>query len=163
MKSTQAYIDEMMKMYRSVPTQTENTPPPTTQPLAPSLPTTDGVGGLLVQVTTLRNLYAVKNAQVTILKDGEVIDKATTDESGRTKVFSLKAPSKNYSESAGSSILPYAIYEVRVSADGYVDNITIDVPVFSTVTSIQPIDLILLSASENDSPQINQGAGEYPL
>lgn len=161
MKSIENYKEEMLKMYRQV----KKDPPtiPTAISPQPPLPTTDGIGGLLVQVTTLKYLYAVPNARVRVLKDGEVIDTDTTDESGRTKVFSLSAPSKDYSETAGSTVLPYAVYEVEVMADGFVENVTISVPVFSTVTSVQPVDLLLLSASENDSPQINDGAGDYQL
>jgi hypothetical protein len=161
MKSIEIYKQEMLKMYR----QAKKDPPtlPTAAPVQPPLPTTDGIGGLVVQVTTLKNLYAVPNAKVTVLKDGEVVDTDTTNQSGRTKVFSLSTPSKDYSESAGSTVLPYAVYKVVVEADGFLENITNDVPVFSTVTSIQPVDLMLISASQNGAPEINEGAGEYPL
>ena len=155
-KSVESYIDEMMKMHQSRAVK------PTAAPIIEPAPQKDEVGGLLVQVTTLKGLYAVPSARVSVLKGEQMIDTDQTDQSGRTKVFSLTAPSKNLSASAGANVLPYEIYQVEVMADGFAPALIRDVPVFSTITSIQPVDLILMSAS-NGKEQVSEGAGEYPL
>lgn len=155
-KSVESYIDEMMKMHQSRAVK------PAIAPTFETEVQKDEEGGLLVQVTTLKGLYAVPSARVSVLKGEQVIDADQTDQSGRTKVFSLPAPSKSLSATAGANALPYEIYQVEVMADGFAPSLIRDVPVFSTITSIQPVDLILLSAS-NGKEQISDGAGEYPL
>ena len=110
-------------------------------------------GELIVNVTTLRELYPVKSAKVTVFKgtmdNMEEIDSSFTDESGKTKVFKLKAPNRSLSEKAGEKELPFAEYNILVSADGYVEQAFMNVPVFSGVTSLQNADLTLLASSGN--------------
>ncbi len=162
MKSIESYKEEMMKLYKmsgqsaptastvvdkteSLPKQNEKTP--NTTPRANSQ-MQDGTGGLVVWVTTLRNLYAVPNARVEVYdRNNTLIDFATTDISGRTRQFILKTPPKNYSDDPTQTQLPYAFYRINVKADGYVEQNLERVTVFPTITSIQPVDMILNSAS----------------
>lgn len=168
LKSIEEYKQEMMRLYRAsnqekavpavaspeaVQTPPSGRPEPT-QPLTPPIVNEqmpDERGGLLVWVTTLRNLYAVPNALVTVRDDqtGEVIDTATTDISGRTKIFVLPTPPKNFSDDPTATQRPYSLYNVNVKADGYNEQNFLNVPVFPTITSIQPVDMILNSASNN--------------
>lgn len=127
-----------------------------------------GSGGLTVRVTTLKGLYPVPDAKVTIFlgsgDDRTVLDTSTTDESGKTPVFRLETPSKALSESAGALELPYANYNIAVSADGFVENISLNVPVFPDVVSVQTVDLMQTAASGgNMAPQITDEGQKYEL
>ena len=129
----------------------------------------DGAGGIQVNVTTLRRLYPVKNALVTIFTGTRdnmtVIETDITDESGQSKVFTLKAPPRADSQQVeNDGRLPYANYNISVRNDGYVEQIAMNVPVFSGVVSIQGIDLLPISAAgSNVSPQIINQSNQYNL
>lgn len=143
MKTIEEYKQEMLNLYSKVkvtPVQATPEPLPPTQ-----LP--DEEGGLLVFVTTLRNLYGVENARVSVLNENdEEIDVDFTDKSGKTKTFLLPTVPKNYSEDSTSTVRPYSVYKVRVTADGYEEKRFDSVAVFPTITSILPVDMVLTSA-----------------
>lgn len=127
-----------------------------------------GRGGLQVIVTTIKGLYPLKGATVTIFKGPyeqmQVIDRALTDESGKTKVFNLEAPPKSLSESAGSQVRPYANYNISISADGFLEQVNMNVPVFDGVVSLQNADLILNSAAGKDGkPRFFDETEDYNL
>lgn len=151
----------MLKMYNSI---NKATPIPAVSP--PQNPKT--TGGLIGIVTTIRSLYPVKNAKVTVFR-GEypnmtVIDTALTDQSGRTKVFFLPTPEKSLSLQEDNSELPYAVYNMLIEADGYVKNIHLNIPVFSGVTSLQQSNLLLTeTAGENKGPFIFDEGQNYDL
>ena len=178
-KTPQDYARELLEMYRAnstVPTQ--NTVPlePTqatyelpnkTQPIPDIFE--DGTGGIVVNVTTLGRLYPVKNALVTVFT-GEpnnmtVIETDITDESGKSGVFNLKTPPKSESQQAeNDGALPYANYNISVRSDGYVEQIAMNVPVFSEIISVQSIDLLpVATAGQNTTPQIIQEGNNHNL
>ncbi len=171
-KTPQDYIDELFKMYQAG--EKQNNAITVAAPIAqPSTTDTsqfeDGTGGLQVNVTTLRRLYPVKNALITVFT-GEmgnmtVVETDITDESGKTGVFNLKTPPKDESQQAeNGGVLPYAIYNVSVRSDGYVEQIAMNVPVFSGVISVQSIDLLpVTAAGQNTTPQIIQEGNNYDL
>ena len=103
-------------------------------------------GRLSAWVTSVANIYPVRGAKVTVFKGSpgnmEVIDSDTTDESGKTKEFLLDAPPKSLSMSAGPAALPYTLYNLLISADGFLDNIHLNIPVFSGITSVQKSDML---------------------
>lgn len=167
------YKKEMMNMYRTgraMPVQTipaPMTPMPTATEETQSV-TTDGRGGLVAIVTTLRRLYPVPNAKVTVftgnIEDKQVIAIDTTDASGRTGVFALDTPSRQLSQQADRNALPYASYNMLVEADGYIDNIHLNIPVFSGVTSLQGSDMMLIeTAGVDKDPQIFDEGIDYNL
>ncbi|MBQ8203991.1 MAG: hypothetical protein IJZ75_06920 [Clostridia bacterium] len=126
---------------------------------APAPPSEDSsLGGLIVSVTTLRELFPVKNAVVTVFTgSGDNItelDRDLTDESGRTKKFILSTPLKSLSQTAGSSEIPYALYNITVRSDGFVDYIETDIPVFPDTVSLQTADLTPMNAAgKNPQPR----------
>lgn len=124
-------------------------------------------GKLIVSVTTLSGLYPVPRASVTVftgdMDNMNVIDTDITDISGKTKAFLLPAPDKAPSLSAGATEEIYESYNVLVRADGYVDEINYNLPVFRGVTSLQNVDLVLRSVSFSDSPTINDQFENYNL
>lgn len=129
----------------------------------------DGVGGLVINSTTVGRLYPVEGVLVTVFTGDpdsmRIIGIDTTDESGKTGVFKLKTPPKSESQQAtDSNQIPYANYNVSVRYDGYVEQIAMNVPVFPGVVSVQGVDLVPVSAAgKHTSPQIFQGGNKYNL
>lgn len=166
------YKKQMLEMYSSsqrvLPTQTNENPIP--QPQTPSNTTAPdtSTGNLIGIVTAVRALYPVKNAKVTVFT-GEydnmnVIDTDLTDQSGRTKTFILPTPEKALSLEETNTVLPYALYNMLIEADGYIKNIHLNIPVFSTVTSLQQSNLLLEeTAGADKGPQIFDEAQKYDL
>ena len=159
------YKNEMLKMYskaRSVPTiATEIAPTPAPTP-------TVSQGMLIGIVTTLRSLYPVVGAKVTVFtgnpEEMTVIDTDFTDNSGRTKSFTLPTPERQLSQTSGASDKPYSSYNMLVQADGYIDNIHLNIPVFSGITSLQSSNMMLSeTAGENKGPQIFDEAQQFTL
>ena len=176
-KTPQDYANELLNMYRSSGA-TELSSLPVAAPAIEPQPQLqnnnapqfeDGTGGLQVNVTTLRRLYPVKNALVTVFTGDRnnmtVIETDTTDESGKSGVFKLKAPEKSESQQPETDgNLPYATYNVSVRSDGYVEQIAMNVPVFSGVISVQGIDLLpVTAAGGHTGPQIIEGGNKYNL
>lgn len=116
-------------------------------------------GALIVVVTAVRSLYPIKNAQVTIFKElneqRENMITVLTDESGRTEPIYLSAPDKQLSLESENNVLPYSEYNVEIKAEGYVDTIFLNVPVFEGITSLQRANMLLLeTAGEQKGPII---------
>lgn len=163
-KIVEKYKNEMLNMYRTtraVPTVTE---PDMQIPTAPQVSVTDDSrGGLVAIVTTVRNLYPVPNARVTVftgnIDDKQIVATDVTDSSGRTGIFNLKTPSRELSQQADRNALPYAVYNMMVEADGFIDNIHLNIPVFGGVTSLQRSDMILIETAgvDKDAQIFNEG------
>lgn len=170
-KTPQDYANELLRMYREN-AQAISEPPaailPTVVPPPPNV-FEDGTGGMQVNVTTLGRLYPVKNALVTVFtgepQNMTVIETDITDESGKSGVFNLKTPPRADSQQAeNGGAKPYASYNVSVKSDGYVQQIAMNVPVFSGVISVQGIDLLpIATAGKNTSPQVIQEGNNYDL
>lgn len=161
------YKEEMLRMYsKAKPVMATNTP--TRETAAPSLNKMGENGSLIGVVTTLRAIYPVKGAKVTIFTGNydnmNEIASGFTDESGKSPVFYLPTPDKELSESPGISDKPYSSYNMLVSADGYLDNIHLNIPVFSGVQSVQRSNMILIeTAGENKGPQIFDESQQFML
>lgn len=129
---------------------------------------TDSVGFLTAVVSTIRGLYPVPNAKVTIFTGNadqmNIIDTAITDQSGKTKVFSLPTPQKSLSLDSNNATIPYSKYNMLVTADGYVDNVHLNIPIFSGVTSIQRSNMLLReTAGDKKVSQIFNEENNYNL
>ena len=127
-----------------------------------------GEGSLQVRVTSVRGLYPIENALVTVFTgDGDSmkpIAQGTTDESGKTPVFTLPTPAFSLSENPNPTSRPYAYYNIRTVADGFVDTFNYSVSVFDSVTSLQNVNLIPLSAApEGNKPIIIDEYNQYEL
>ncbi len=103
------------------------------------------VGYLIVNVSTARGAIPLPGASVTVFYDEEnntsVYTVLTTDMSGKTDKIELPAPPRSLSESPGSA-KPYATYTLQIDKDGYYRITNTNVPIFSGVTSIQPVEMI---------------------
>ncbi len=175
-KTPEDYARELLEMYRAAPQTPQSISVAAEADLPPQTDTEpnfndfeDGTGGLSVNVTTLRRLYPVSNALVTVFTGAPdnmtVIDTDVTDQSGRSGVFKLKTPMRQESQQPeNDGKLPYSSYNVSVSSDGYVEQIAMNVPVFSGVISVQGIDLNpIAAAGGHTNPQIIEGGSNYNL
>ncbi len=128
----------------------------------------DSQGGLLAVVTTVDRLYPVSNAKVTVFSGDynnmNVIDTDYTDQSGKSKVFLLPTPEKQISLESENTQIPYSSYNMMVSAEGYLDNIHLNIPIFSGVTSVQGSNMMLReTAGPNMTNNIYDEAQKYNL
>lgn len=118
------------------------------------------VGYLIVNVTTARGAIPLENASVTIFdseKSGNpIVTSTVTDRSGKTPRLTLYAPDRSISMKPGTA-KPYASYLIEVELSGYYTVTSSGVPIFSGITSIQPIELLPLA--ENDSEFVYPRAG----
>ena len=166
------YKAEMMGMYRSskpILPESEVIATANFNEKVDEIPKTDeSTGGLIVVVTTIRSLYPLKNAKVTVfsgeIDNKNIIDTSLTDQSGRTKTFTLATPQKSISLNSESRELPYELYGIEINAEGYIDTIYTNVPVFSGTTSIQMANMMLLeTAGKEKGPIIYDTAEQYDL
>lgn len=160
-KTVDDYKREMMEMYGRAQA---------VQVIAdvPSENFDDLSGGLQINATTLRRILPVEGAVVTVftgeMENPTVIETDITDSSGKTGVFKLSTPNRALSESAAAEGVPYALYNAQIKADGYVERIYMNIPVFSGVVSVQGVDLVSIpAAGNNTAPQINDELPDYNL
>ena len=72
-----------------------------------------------------------------------------TDTDGITEEISLPAPAKFYSTAPGAQEAPYSVYNIELFKDGYYPKRIDNVPVFSDVTAVLPIEMIPFSYGSN--------------
>ena len=150
-KTIEEYRKEMLKMY-------EKAKPVVAQPF-PFIgdPEDTGRGTVIIVVTSNRGALPVSGAIVTVsrVQDNTVIATMRTNENGQTTPLSLSAPKRMLSESPSTTNeRPFSLYNITVSADGFVGENLEGVPVFDGVTSLQQMDLISMSASGGNSSSI---------
>ncbi len=122
-------------------------------------------GYLIVNVYSDTIANPVKNARVTISKNGRVITSTTTNENGQTEKISLDTVDKSYSEQDQKQTRPYETYDVTVTALGLTNTRIDGVQIFDGVTSIQ--NIYLTSIDENQGEDVSQIPpntlwGDYP-
>ena len=102
------------------------------------------MGYLIVRVSTASGAIPVEGATVTVRDDlsvhtpgkGNVLRVLVSNRDGLTERISLSAPKKSTALSPGT--VPYTNYQIDVVADGYYSQYYIHVPIYDTITSIQP-------------------------
>ena len=108
----------------------------------------DETGSLTVRAYTAGGALPLKNTRVHIIGAGEenrfYEENLLTDEDGVTAKILLPAPKGSLSMSPGAPEIPYATYDMQVSAPGYYTKNIYGVAVFSGVDSIQPVAMIPL-------------------
>ena len=126
------YKKELMRMHRIKPTAAE--PEGQQGEYREGTPyekqdSADQNGRLTVMVTAISSLYPVEKAKVTVFTGDymmpNIIDTDFTDNSGKTKTFSIPAPTRELSMEPDTGAQPYTLYNVLVEADGYADNLHI--------------------------------------
>ncbi len=111
-------------------------------------------GVLRVQVFAADRSFPIPNAAVAVsvvLNDGErPLFNAATDIDGIVDNIKLPAPDSSISFVENSTIEPYAVYTLRVSHPQYSSSEFDGVPVFDSVKSIQPVELVPLGRDKNE-------------
>ena len=92
-------------------------------------------------------ISAIVGGNRLILADGR------TDSSGTTVKFAVPAPDTIHSQTPGQVIRPYSLYDVSVTAEGYFNARSVDVPVFAGITSVQNFSMIPLPMMMNSSDE----------
>ncbi len=117
-------------------------------------------GTLRVQAFSANQSFPVPNATVRVyvqLDDGErELFSGITDVDGVVDNISLPAPDSSVSFDENSTVAPYAVYTVRVERPGYAAALFEGVPIFDSVKSIQPVELIPLSDGEGGASIVPQ-------
>lgn len=117
----------------------------------------DSKGFILVNVRTGDESWAIEGAVVVIsaVINGSRLMIATgiADSSGTTQRFEVPVPDLSYSQQPFSQTRPYSLYDISVTANGFFNARSVDVPVFSGVTSIQnfsmiPVPLLMKESDE---------------
>ena len=133
----------------------------------------DCIGYILANVRTADESAPVSGATVavTAVVDGQrlIVASGITDENGTTRKLEVPVPDAVHSQSPSPSIRPYSLYDVTVTAEGFFNARSVDVPVFSGITSVQnfsmiPVPLMTPSSSEtltyyNKEPDLSGGEG----
>ncbi len=105
-------------------------------------------GRIVVELSSNGKAQPIQNALV-IISDSEtnrVVSRQTlqNSESGKTNIISVDTPDISLSLTEESRVLPYAIYNVTISAPGYYDYTVRGVQVFAERVSILEADLLPL-------------------
>ncbi|MBE6843382.1 MAG: hypothetical protein E7510_11225 [Ruminococcus sp.] len=94
-------------------------------------------GCLRVRVYTSRKMFPIKNARVEISRYNgekrEVLANVLTDENGNTGDIELPVATGQMS----------SLYSVRTQADNFIEDISDDIRVYSGITSIKSVELVL--------------------
>lgn len=114
----------------------------------------DSLGGaagyILVNVRTADEASPVEGAEVlvTAVVDGArmIIASGITDPSGTTRKMEVPVPDVEHSLRPGSPERPYNLFDVSVSAEGFFNARSVDVPVFAGITSVQNFSMIPVPA-----------------
>lgn len=109
-------------------------------------------GELNVRVLDRNTGNPIKGAEIYISYTGnpdDVLEEATTDESGSTEDIELDAPPLEYSMEP-SEMQPYSEYTIRVTAPGYRDYTVSGIDIFANETALQQVNM-----DAEDSPETN--------
>ena len=118
-------------------------------------------GYLIVKVSTARGAIPLEGAAVSIRggtpESSGILYSLATDRDGLTQKISLPAPPRSSSQSPGNA-QPYSLWNVDVFKDGYVGARFQNVPVYSSIVSVQPAVLVpipqnFISAEEYNESQ----------
>lgn len=136
-------IPEPMDM-QNTETQNDNN----NEPSAPDTST----ASLVVSVFTANQLYPVVGATVSVSaengENSDILDSSDTDRSGRTKTFTLPAPSASMSQEPTVAI-PFAEYTVTVKAPNFFDTVIENVQLFGGILTQLPVNMIPLPELSN--------------
>ena len=114
-------------------------------------------GIMRVQAFTADQAFPAANASVRVyirLADGDrELYSGITDVDGIADNIRLPAPDSSISFNENSTVEPYAVYSLRVNKPGYSSAVFEGIPVFDSVKSIQPVELVPLSSGGSEPTQ----------
>ena len=116
-------------------------------------------GYIIVKVSTARGAIPLEDASVSIRggtpENSGVIYSLRTNSDGITKKVALPAPNISLSESPGNAF-PYSVWNIDVFKDGYIPAYFQNVPVYASITSVQPAILVPTTENFNFVERINE-------
>ena len=120
---------------------------------------TEGIGYLVVRVSTARGAIPLENATVSVrgstLQNSGIIYSLETDVSGLTPRLPLPTPPKNNSLSPDQDT-PYSLWSIDVFCKGFITARYEGVPVYPGITSIQSAELVPLSEGFMPSESVTE-------
>ena len=112
------------------------------------------VGYIIVKVSTARGAIPLNNASVSIRggtpDTSGIIHSLSTDRDGLTPKTPLPAPARQLSENPGNPS-PYSLWNIDVFKEGYIPVSFQNVPIYSSIVSVQPA--VMVPASQSPYPQ----------
>ena len=115
----------------------------------------DTSSGFLKVNITKGGIIPVENATVTITKmengNPVLVASLKTDQNGNTNTIELPAPALSLSQTSDNTERPYSLYNIVAYKSGFYVVEQLDVPVFSGVTSMQPINFIPIPISNDNN------------
>ncbi|MDO4863715.1 MAG: carboxypeptidase regulatory-like domain-containing protein [Ruminococcus sp.] len=123
-----------------------------------------GKGYILVNVRAGDEATPIEGAtvMVTAIVDGSrlILAEGLTNSSGTTEKFAVPAPDIIHSQTPDAIRRPYNLFDVSVTAKGYFNARSVDVPVFDGITSVQNFSMIpvplMMRASDETLTYFNQ-------
>lgn len=146
--------DETQQPYESIAQQSVQEPEeyPVLEP-ASEEELGNSIGYILVNVRTGGEAFPIVGASVVVTSvlDGArfLMAVGVTDISGSTLKLSVPAPDESYSQIPYPEKRPYSLFDVSVAAEGFFRAISVDVPVFSGITSIQNFNMVPTPIGDN--------------
>lgn len=142
MQSTEQPQQSDETLYKTMPEPANN--------MQEFLQNNPGKGSLRVQTFASDKVFPVANATVKVtlpLQSGEeVVFEGLTDANGIVDNIPLSAPLKDLSQDPNSDgKVPFATYNVTVEHPRFATAKYLDIPIFDSVKSIQPVELIPLT------------------
>ena len=126
-----------------------------------------GEGYILAYVRTGDESSGIEGAavMVTAVIDGRrvILASGLTDSSGTSPRFSLPVPDTSHSQRPDPDRRPYNLFDVSVTAEGFFNARSVDVPVFDGITSVQNFSMIpvpaMMSGQSETVTYFNQEPG----
>lgn len=121
----------------------------------------ENVGYMTVRVTLGGGAVPVENATVIIRGGGEDAGEGVISEStnrdGVTRAIPLSTPAKSLSLAPGAAALPYSVYDITVSKEGFYTKRISNLAMFSGINATLPVNLIPISRYQSftDLPKDN--------
>lgn len=110
-----------------------------------SIDNAEDVGYLIVKVSTARGAIPLSDASVSIRGNTSdssgILYSLRTDRDGLSEKVALPAPSRSLSDVPGNPS-PFSTWNIDVFKDGYVPVSFQNVPVYSSIVSVQPAVLV---------------------
>ena len=114
-------------------------------------------GFILVNVRAGEESEAIAGATVlvTAIVGGNrmILASGVTDQNGTSPRFEVPVPALGLSQSPSPDSRPYNLFDVSVTAKGYFNARSVDVPVFSGITSVQNFSMIPVPAFMDPSDE----------
>lgn len=105
-------------------------------------------GYIITEVRSRGEALPIIGATVTVsgYENGtlKVLNVQLTDSSGSTIPFEIETPPKSESLIPDSPEPPFAVISIEIDKEGFLTQIFAEVPIFSGITTIQPVQLIPL-------------------